>query len=66
MEKLLQIKSSYFTAGVVLVNDVVTKAPSIVKYMNGWPYIAVRKYCSEKKWKLSEVRNDGTEIPIIL
>ncbi|MCB0627940.1 MAG: hypothetical protein KDC43_29445 [Saprospiraceae bacterium] len=55
-EKLYQIKSSYFTAGIVTdihpkSEDIRVKiAAPIVKYMIGWTLEEVQQYCKRKGW----------------
>jgi hypothetical protein len=53
---LIQIHSSYFTAGLEWNDDVVTLAAPIIKYMKGWPAMKVIDYCARKGWKVVEVQ----------
>ena len=52
---LAQIKAPHFTAGIVLVDDVVTEAAPIVKYMIGWHRNYVRHYCQQKRWQINAI-----------
>lgn len=47
----------YFTAGIVLFDDIVVEAAPIVGYMKQkkWTRAQVRKYCETKGWKISVV-----------
>jgi hypothetical protein len=51
IETLVCVHSSYFQAGIVLVDDKVTETAPILKYMMGWSREKVRAYVTEKKWK---------------
>jgi len=55
--KLIQITSPYFCAGVVLKNNVCIKAAPIVKYMKykKWNTEQITDYCRWKKWKIKNV-----------
>jgi hypothetical protein len=61
---LYQIKSKYFTAGLVTSSSqIVWEVPPILRYMNGWKIETVRVYCEKKGWTLSlitkETKNYG-------
>jgi hypothetical protein len=64
IETLAQIDAPHFCAGIVLWNDRVVEAASIVQYMRRqkWSRDRVRSYCAEKGWKVAVVhevkRND--------
>lgn len=49
---LAQITAPHFTAGIVLVDDIVTEAAPIVSYMIGWKRDKVRDYCMHKRWHI--------------
>ena len=54
-EKLIQIDSGYFCAGLVIRKDrIITIAP-IMAYMkkNDWTLEQIRQYCIKKKWRLN-------------
>jgi len=53
---LAQIKTPYFTAGLVLVEDVVTEAAPILKFMIGWGRAGVRGYCRGHGWEVKIVQ----------
>jgi hypothetical protein len=57
---LAQIKAPHFTAGIVLMNDAVTIAAPIVKYMVGWNRDKVRGYCQQKRWNISIIQQTRT------
>jgi hypothetical protein len=50
--KLLRITSSYFCAGVGVVDDIAVNTAPILKYMNGRSLWWIKKYCEKKKWEL--------------
>jgi hypothetical protein len=53
-EKLVQIDSGYFCAGLVFdKNHIISIAP-VIGYMkkNDWTLTQVQQYCIKKKWKL--------------
>lgn len=50
-----QIKSSYFTAGLIIQDDFVTRAAPIIKYMIGWEVSRVKTYCIKKNWEVEFV-----------
>lgn len=52
--QLLQITAPHFTAGVVIVDGVVTDAAPIVNYMRGWYHSRVLNYCQRKGWGVTE------------
>lgn len=54
-ETLAAIDAPHFYAGVVLLDDRVTEAADIVKYMRKWSRDEVRDYCKNKGWKVSVV-----------
>lgn len=49
----VQIKSSYFTAGLEIFDGEVMIVAPIIKYMKGWNTQRVKDYCSKKKWEYS-------------
>ena len=55
VETLAAIDAPHFYAGVVLWDDRVVEAASIVKYMRKWTRDRVREYCRTKGWKVSVV-----------
>lgn len=55
-EILAQITAPYFVAGLVLVDDEVTKTAPILHFMRGWSRVLVRSHCREKKWAIRVVR----------
>lgn len=54
-EILAVIDAPHFYAGVVLLDDQVTEAANILKYMRKWSRAKVRDYCNTKGWKISIV-----------
>ena len=54
-EKLLQIDSGYYCAGIVIYKDAVIKAAPIIKWMQGKTEAFVRNYCKRKKFILNEI-----------
>jgi len=50
--RLVQISSSYFTAGIILEGKKVVKAAPILKYMLGWTLSRVLSYCKYKRWSV--------------
>jgi hypothetical protein len=54
------IDAPHFYAGIVLVDDKVTRAAPIVKYMRGWSRDKVRTYCQSKGWHVAVVASVGT------
>jgi hypothetical protein len=55
IEILAVIDAPHFHAGVVLWDDQVGEAASVVKYMRSWSRDRVRSYCEVKGWKVSVV-----------
>ncbi len=55
MEDIYQIQAPYFTAGLVVKNNLCTTAAPIIKYMKGWTLARIQIYCNQKKWKLEWV-----------
>jgi hypothetical protein len=57
MRPLYRIEAPHFIAGfeLVEVSDTVASASRVIKYMEGWPFIRVMKYCDRKGWKLERV-----------
>lgn len=57
IEILAQISAPHFTAGVVLWDDKVIEAASIIFYMKKgkWTRNRVRAYCLQKGWKIEVV-----------
>jgi hypothetical protein len=49
-ERLIQITSNYFCAGIVALNGRVIVTAPILKYMKGWDGMQVRNYCSHRGW----------------
>ena len=52
-EVLRVVMAPYFVAGVCFRNDVVTRAPPIVKYMIGWNLDKFTRYVTRKGWTIS-------------
>lgn len=52
VEILAQIAAPDFVAGLVLVDDKVTKTAPILHRMRGWSRDRVRDYCREKNWSV--------------
>ena len=48
----IQIKAPHFTAGLELKGNTITGAAPIIKYMVGWSYFSVRRYCNKKGWEV--------------
>lgn len=61
-ETLAQIAAPHFTAGLVLVDDVVTVAAPILRYMIGWNADTVRSYVRNRGWKIARVRTKLQEL----
>jgi hypothetical protein len=55
-EILAQVRSDYFTAGIILVSDKVELAAPIIGFMRNWSRDRVRDYCVKKKWDVEIVR----------
>ena len=53
---LARIEAPHFTAGIVLIDDIVKETAPIVKYMRNWSRASVRNYCDQKGWKISVVQ----------
>lgn len=53
-EKLIQISSSYFVAGIIFKNNIVIKAAPIVKWMIGKNIDYIKQYCLSKHWKCEQ------------
>lgn len=54
---LYRIETPYFTVGLVVepvTRRVLSSAP-IIRYMNGWTFGQVERYCRKKHWKISKV-----------
>lgn len=51
MNKLLQITSNYFCAGI----EINGRAAPIIKYMRHWDEQRIRQYARSKGWRLIEV-----------
>ena len=56
MERLVQISSSYFVAGVVFKNNIAIKAAPIIKWMIGKDITYIKMHCLSKHWKLKNYR----------
>lgn len=56
-ETLAQIRAPHFTAGVVLINDVVRETAPIVQYMRHWHGKRMWDYCQKKNWSIAIVRH---------
>ena len=54
-EKLIQIDSGYFCAGLVIYKDRIIAIAPIIAYMkkNNWTLEQIRQYCIKKKWRLN-------------
>jgi len=48
-------QTNYFHAGIVLRNDKVIEAASVLKFMKGWTRSKVRAYVNARGWKVSVV-----------
>lgn len=57
-----QIKSSYFTAGLIIQNGFVTHAAPIIKYMRGWEIFRVKSYCIRKNWEIEFLDEKETNL----
>jgi hypothetical protein len=55
IETLAAIDAPHFYAGIVLLDDAVTEAAPIVKYMRKWDRKRVREYCQGKGWTVTVV-----------
>lgn len=53
MESLLQIKAPHFVAGLTLIDDWVTEAAPIIRYMVSWKRGEVLEYVARKGWEVS-------------
>lgn len=52
---LVTIDAPHFNAGIIIgENDVVKWTAPILKYMKGWHYVKVRRYCERKQWQILE------------
>lgn len=49
----LRIEAPHFVAGIILKNNRAIRTAPIVKYMVGWNYDRIRKYCKRKGWTYS-------------
>lgn len=63
MRIFYRIEAKYFTVKIEAeypvtehIDQVCTFAPPIVKFMKGWKWNRVEKYCEQKGWKL---KNEG-------
>jgi hypothetical protein len=65
IETLAQIEAPYFTAGIVLFDDVVVEAADIVHYMKKykWHRMRVRNYCNVKGWRVSVIYEHERQVP---
>ena len=56
MEKIgycICIDAPHFSAAVISDDDgIIIDGAPIVKYMIGWTYEAVQRYCNKKGWKI--------------
>ncbi len=48
---MIRITAPYFVAGVILRGECVVDAAPIVRYMIGWGFSKVERYCIRKGWK---------------
>ena len=55
IEILAQVSGPDFVAGIVLVDDRVTKAAPILRFMRGWSRDRVRTFCLESNWNIRVV-----------
>jgi hypothetical protein len=55
VETLAQIRSRNFTAGIVLVDDVVVETAPIVRFMRRWSRDRVRDYCRKYCWQINVI-----------
>ena len=53
LERVVQIRSDHFTAGVVIHKGKVVDAAPIVKYMIGWDLERMLDYVKQKGWTLT-------------
>lgn len=60
IEILAQIKAPHFVACIVLVDDTVTEAAPIVRYMKKgkWTRTMVRDYCLRKGWEIKVIKQE--------
>ena len=49
-----QITAPYFTAGLVLIQGIVTDAAPIIRYMLGWQEARMKRYVAHKSWEIEE------------
>ena len=67
MERLYQVRSKYFTAGIVFKyfdsqnTMVCIKAAPILHYMVSWDIYKVAAYCKRKQWEV--IRADTISMP---
>jgi hypothetical protein len=54
-----------FSVGIVLIDDVVSEASGVVKYMRGWTRDRVRAYCRARGWSVIVVTKDGRLNPFL-
>ena len=52
-ETAAQIKSSYFTAGIEVTNDVIVGAAPILQWSVGKSFSWFKYYCWNKDWKVT-------------
>ena len=52
---MIRIESHYFVVGVIITDEIVVRAPPIVKYMKGWSVQRVTNYCEKKGWKMTKL-----------
>lgn len=65
IEILAQIRAPYFTAGVVLWDDVAVEAAPIVRYMSRqkWTRDRIRRECAKQGWRVSVVHQIERDDP---
>lgn len=52
--QLFQITAPHFTAGIVIIDGIVSDAAPIVGYMRGWNAARAMNYCQRKGWGMKE------------
>ena len=53
-EVVITIDAPHFNAGFVIDRrfNIVTKAAPIIRYMEGWSWQSISRYCRRKGWQL--------------
>lgn len=55
-EKLYQIKSNYFCAGIIVKNKTIIYTAPIIKWMKGKSIRFIKQYCRNKNFKIKRIR----------